>query len=208
MAWLPMYLLESDVEFLNDWLNQESDIAFLASNGRNRWIAQNEYRIIQDLKSGHSNYVLRKYSLWHIPSGPLPLLSSNSGSGNLKFNAGDWMNDKIDDPWKGWTELRTGADPATPYFGAGHPGVFHLEIRVSSKTDIPISNFQWIGNHYKIIGNGADKSTEVFWNKLRRMVKRIATHIPRCNDNKGRNEIYAFPKAYQDIKDGRPCSLN
>ncbi len=71
-----------------------------------------------------------------------------------------------------------------------------------------MSNFGWIGNHYKIVGNGAEQTTKKFWNKLRRIAKKIGTQIPRSNDPEGKKEVFAFPTAYEEIKNGRPCSLN
>lgn len=227
MAWIPMYLLDKDVEFLNDWLNQEEEIAFLVSAGHRRWIAKKEHAILPDIGKQLSEHEeaeyeiwgndkldlsipdFVEYQLWHIPSGPLPLLDANKGGVKLKFKKEDWEDDgKVDNPWLGWTEIRTGANSRIPYFGAGHPGVFHLEINLPHDKEIQMSNFGWIGNHYKIIGNGANQSTEKLWNKLRRMVKKVATQIPRSNNSNGKKEIYAFPTAYQEIKNGRPCSLN
>ena len=203
-----MYLLKSDVELLNDWLNNEDEIAFLVPNGSKKWIAKKQYDILADSNLPNQSSIYQQYSLWHVPSGSLPLLGSNRGFASLIFNEKDSVEEKITDPWNGWTEARTGANPNRPYFGPGHPGVFQLDIKLFPDGEIPISGIQWIGNHYKIIGNGADKSTEFFWNKMRRMAKKIATQIPRCNDGKGRNEIFAFPNAYEEIKNGRPCSLN
>lgn len=216
MAWIPMYLLRDDIALLNDWLNQEDEIAFLVSRGTKKWIAKKQHDILSDLGTqkfgqGHDfaipNFV--EYNLWHVPSGPLPLLESNSGGVKLRFNKEDWSNDgKILDPWSGWTEIRTGANSRIPYFGAGHPGVIHLEIKTSDVGEIPMSNFGWIGNHYRIIGNGADKTTERFWNKLKRALKKVATQIPRSNSANGKNEVYAFSTAYKEIQNGRLCSLN
>lgn len=216
MAWLPMYLLDKDVEFLNDWLNQEEEIAFLVSNGHQQWIAKKEHDILADIGTqtfgaGHNftvpNFV--EYNLWHVPSGPLPLLDANKGVARLRFDKEDWNEDgKIENPWLGWTEIRTGAKSSVPYFGAGHPGVFHLEIKLPHDDEIRMSNFGWIGNHYKIIGNGAEKVTEKFWNKLRRMAKKVATQIPRSNDPNAKKEVYAFPTAYKEIQSGRRCALN
>jgi hypothetical protein len=227
MAWIPMYLLDKDVEFLNDWLNQEEEIAFLISIGRRQWIAKKEHAILPDIGKqiweheeaeyevwGNDkpdlsipNFV--EYQLWHIPSGALPLLDANKGGVKLKLKKEDWENEgKVDNPWLGWTEIRTGANPRIPYFGAGHPGVIHLELNLPHDNEIRMSNFGWIGNRYKIIGSAADQSTERFWNKLRRMAKKIGTQIPRSNDPNGKKEIFAFPTAYEEIRNGRPCSLN
>lgn len=209
MGWLPLYLVHEDVEFLNDWLNQEEEIAFLVSNGPSKWIAEKQHDIIADMQQqnaeGYINGNYLNYSLWHIPSGPLPLFGS--GNNKLRFHKEDWDESSIKDPWNGWTELRAGADSEMPFFGA-HPGVIRLSIHLSQNNAIPMSDFQWIGNHYKIIGSTADRSTEKFWNKLRRMAKKIGTHIPRENKPEQKNEIYAFPSAHKQILNGRPCTAN
>jgi hypothetical protein len=216
MAWLPFYALEKDIEFLNDWLNQEEEIAFLISQGKGYWKAVKAHEIPFDIGNQKTTFEgtvfvtpnRAEYALWHIPSGALPLITPKS-KGKPRFTKDDWNDSIISDPWKGWQEEITGANSVIPYFGAGHPGVFHLEIKTShADNEIPMSNFGWIGNHYKIIGSAADKTTEKFWNKLRRMVKKVSSHIPRANNPQSKPEIYAFPQAYEAIKSGRPCSIN
>lgn len=192
-----MYLAQQDVELLNKSLNQEEELAFLISNGERKWIAKKEHDINADLDTQLSGLGYAEYNLWHVPSGSLPLLNVYSDASTHILN-----------PWAGWTEVRTGANPTVPYFGAGHPGVIHLEIKITDTGEIPLSNFGWIGNHYRIIGNGADKTTEKFWNKLKHIIKKEAKQIPRCNDINGKKEIYAFPAAFEEIKNGRLCSLN
>lgn len=191
-----MYLTKDDIEILNDWLNQEPEIAFLISNGNKKWIAKNQHSILEEIESQNSDYSYVNYKLWHISSGSLPLLDP--------FDT----EKKVVNPFEGWIEVNTGADTKVPYFGAGHPGVISLEIKVFNSDEIPMSSFGWIGNHYKIIGNGSEKSTEKFWLKLRKEIKKMGTQIPRCNHLSGKNEIYAFPIAYKEIKDGRECALN
>jgi hypothetical protein len=211
MAWLPMYLLESDVEFLNDWLNQEEEIAFLVSNGNKRWIAKKQHEIIKDIgtqEMGSGNFKIPnfiEYNLWHIPSGPLPLIKRNKGGVTLRLKKEDWeFDNEVPNPWLGWTELVTGANYRVPYFES-HTGIIRLEINLPSNEPIPISNFGWIGNHYSILGSKANPLTEKFWKKLKRMAKKIAIHIPRENQPNGKKEIYAFPDAYKEIKNDRPC---
>jgi len=87
-------------------------------------------------------------------------------------------------------------------------GVTHGYTGKRVHDEVRMSNFGWIGNHYKIISNGAEKMTEKFWDKLRRMAKKAATQISRSNDPNGKKEVYAFPTAYNEIQNGRPCSLN
>ncbi|MEJ7661800.1 MAG: hypothetical protein WKG07_20585 [Hymenobacter sp.] len=199
MAWIGMYLLQPDVELLNEWLNKETEIAFLVSNGPNQWIAQERRNIVDDLgkqlSSREHNFSrpdYAEYNLWHVPSGDLPLLEGSI----------------IPNPWAGWTEIRDSRSSRVPDFGAGHPGIIRLEIKLQPVNEIPISNFGWIGNHYRIIGFPAERSTEIFWKRLRGAIKKMSTQIPRSNDTQGKNEIFAFPAAYQEIKNGRPCALN
>lgn len=169
--------MREDLKHLNDWLNQEDEIAFLVSSGQSKWIAKKQHDIISEIgtqifEEGDDFTIpdFVEYNLWHIPSGQLPLI----GGTKLKFSKEDWSyDDKILDLWNGWKETRSGANPRIPYFGAGHPGVIHLGIKVSDHDEIPMSSFGWIGNHYQTIGNAADQTTEKFWNKLKRMIKKI-----------------------------------
>ncbi len=46
MAGIPLYLLDKDVEFLNDWINQEEEIAFLVTAGHKRWIVKKEHAML------------------------------------------------------------------------------------------------------------------------------------------------------------------
>ncbi|QDP84472.1 hypothetical protein FNJ88_02465 [Chryseobacterium sp. SNU WT5] len=191
-----MYLTKKDVQILNDLLNQEEQIAFLVSNGNRKWIAKNEHNILEEIERQNSDFGFVEYKLWHIPSGPLPLFDHiNSGK-------------KIVNPFEGWTEITSGADLDVPYFGAGHPGVISLEIKINNVGEIPMSSFGWIGNHYKIIGNGSEKVTEKFWSKLRRTIKNLSKQIPRCNQSSCKNEVFTFANALKEIENGCECALN
>ncbi len=72
-----------------------------------------------------------------------------------------------------------------------------------------MSSIGWIGNRYKIIGSAAKPETERFWKKLRKFVAAHATQIPRegALDGPGR-EIYAFPSALDEIRNGRGRAPN
>lgn len=197
MPWLPLYLVREDIETLNEWLNQEEELAFLLKVGPHQWKAFNSHTIFTDISVSldqtgfpHPNRV--EYQLWHISSGPLPLL----------MPTGD--EEMIDNPWLGWQELSPGANTNIPYFGAGHCGVFKLQIQLPRMNEIALSGFQWIGNHY----NQADPATKKLWNKIRAMAKKIGKRIPRQNDLTRQSEVYAFPQAYVEIMKGRPCALN
>jgi len=174
-----MYLVNDDVSLLVEHVDSDTDLAWLAANGPGGWIA-----------TAHHPPLVGRIGLWHTPSGPLPLLSADPVE-----RAVDWIHD----PWSGWQERRAGRHPTTPYFGAGHPGVYWLNLRTDpdrpGKTgEIGLSSFEWIGNHYRPIGSSSDPSTERHWKALRRWVGKVAVKVPRAGDVDGpAPEIFAFP---------------
>ena len=185
MPWLPMYLTKADLNHLFAWLNDESDIAFIISAGPMRWRAVNA---MDEAREGRS-------CLWHRQSGPLPLLREGVA------------DSFVVDPWTGWTEETTGANPTQPYFGPGHPGIYWLDAQTSSRWDseaIGLSAFEWIGNHYKPTGREAPPVTKQWWERLRRWVKKQAVRIPRVGQWNGPDaEIWAFPGALEEIRSGK-----
>jgi hypothetical protein len=191
MPWLPLYASETDFKWLFSLLSADDEIAFIVSVGPKQWIAKAAIPFSGDAR----------YCLWHVPSGPLPLLRDKGNDNGL-----------ILDPWKPWAEERTGADSSTPYFGAGHPGVIWLNARVKSKIKkdgIGMSSFEWIGNHYRLIGNPAHEATERYWKRLGRSIKKIATRIPREGMWDGGNaEIWALPDALLKIQNGAERNPN
>jgi hypothetical protein len=186
MPWLPFYADERDFEQILNFLNEDLQITFIVSAGEKQWIAQKKVDSLKQMR----------YCLWHIPSGPLPLIQSDS-------NKEDSL---IIEPWKGWEELCTGEDSSTPYFGAGHPGVFWLNVRLQgrmSSNSIGLSSFEWIGDHYKIVGDTTQSITKKWWQSLQRWVKSEAQKIPRSDSLSGTDsEIWAFPSAYSSFKSG------
>ena len=192
MPWLPIYADANDFPTILDWLNRTEDLAFIVSDGPNRW------RAIDSIDAFDTN----RYCLWHVPSGPLPLLhekpSREVGS--------------VIDPWDGWKELRVGADASQPFFGAGHPGVIwlnHRPVSQRSPSAIGLSSYEWVGNRYRVIGNGAAPSTEAFWRSIRRWTQKHAKKIPRKGSINGpRAEIFAFPSALAAIESGVERDIN
>lgn len=191
MPWLPIYATGQDLRNIFTFLNKENEVAFLVSDGPGRWIAKQQLAYESDTR----------YCLWHVPSGPLPLVRPNGQAEAL-----------VKDPWQGWREERAGADPASPYFGAGHPGIIWLNARAVSnrKQDaIGLSSFEWIGDWYKTIGNATPEITEKFWERMSRRVKKGASLIPREGAWDGPNpEIWALPNALMKIKNGAGRDAN
>jgi hypothetical protein len=173
-----MYLVHEDLPTLIELVGE--DIAFIVADGERRWRATLD----------RSRPLRLRTALWHVPSGPLPLLRSSP----------DLPVGKVADPWAGWTEERTGADATTPYFGTGHPGVFWLNLRIPGSRPgsvCGLSSFEWIGNRYSIIGSPAPLVTAKRWEKLRRQIKKNAHKVPRGGRSEATPaEIWAFPGAY------------
>lgn len=201
MPWLPLYLLDSDINLFNDFLNKDEEVFFIDQVDRFKW------KLVKELdikKEGYYN----KYRLWHLPSGPIPLI-----------NEGDLMNGKalpdrnalkdVLNPFEPWIGHPCGDLPGLPFFGDDEIKVFTLTINnpITENFEIPISAVEWLGNRYRQIGYGAELVTEKWWKKLRSFTKKNGVLIPRCNNPEMRKEIYAFPEAWKEIKGGRACSL-
>jgi hypothetical protein len=192
MPWLPLYIDEIDAAGLGDELNFDPEIAFIVATSPGVWVAR---RALHGIADG-------RLCLWHVPSGPLPL-----------FRGVDRQPGTVADPWAGWTEFKAGADPLVPYFGAGHPGIVWWNVRTRSRRvpgGIGLSSFEWIGNHYRVLGNAADPRTEAWWAQLRKSVRRWkARRVPRSGPTDGPNpEIWALPSALSKINAGVPRDEN
>ncbi|MFC1853979.1 hypothetical protein ACFL27_27660 [candidate division CSSED10-310 bacterium] len=190
MPWLPLYINQSDLNILIFWLNNEVDIAFIVPDGPKRWKA------VTAIETRHDS----RYCLWHTASGGLPLLRKHL------------PDSEVSDPWKGWKEKCTGADPTCPYFGAGHPGIYWLNAKTQSPSapgSLGLSSFEWIGNRYGMIGHPAPPVTMKWWRRLGRWVKKQAIQIPRAGPIAGQGaEIWAFPGAREDIESGKTRDSN
>ena len=180
MPWLPFYASDADLDTVRGHVNAADDLAYLVACGPGQWKAVGSLASVE----------CGRYGLWHVPSGPLPLLKP-----------GDGTPGEITNPFAGWSELRPGAHPSTPYFGVGHPGVFWLNLRAGgisphSTPLVGLSSFEWIGNHYRPIGSAASPGTEASWKMLRRWVAKSATKVPRGGPAESTPpEVWAFPGA-------------
>jgi hypothetical protein len=190
MSWLPIYATPTDFEEVFEYLNNDKEIAFIVANGTSSWIAHETAEF-----NDHS-----WYCLWHLPSGPLPLekeVGTTPGT--------------IHDPWAGWTEIRTGGRADRPWFGDS-PKTIWLEAHTNSRQTegaIAMSEFSWIGNYWRPVGQSADPSTEKYWNRLCRYLKKDSCRIPRSGPLDGpKAQIWALREALQQIRDGRSRDIN
>ncbi|MBD1807898.1 hypothetical protein H6F98_20940 [Microcoleus sp. FACHB-SPT15] len=201
MPGLSVFLDKCDAKLLVDWLNQDEEIAFLIPAGCGKWQAVPS---VADLKDG-------EYSLWHIPSGLLPLWS------------GSYDQEIIVNPWDGWTEPITGCNPITrPNSGVNRPGVILLELHtrhqpyskqelhespildawlMTGKDIIVDSNFSWIGDRYQ----PAPSATHRWWRRFKYWVARQAIRLTPPGE---RWSFWAFPSAFQKMKSGMEYYAN
>jgi hypothetical protein len=183
MPWMPIYASEKDTVWVIDQLCTDPQIAFIVSD-----LSSTQKRRWKAIPTLHDQNIQR-YCLWHVPSGKLPLLNNKSDSIEYILN-----------PWEGWDELRVGADTNTPYFGPGHPGIIWYNNRSDQKgtRNIGMSSFEWIGNHYKLLGNSASQDTEKWWKSLRNKIKKNSQKIGR--EDAMPVEIFCLPDALEKIK--------
>lgn len=186
MSWIPLYITEMDLGVISDWLCAETDIALVIRTGEYQWKVIDVFSIVEP----------GEYYLYHIPSGPLPLLDANQkGEGQV-----------VTDPYKGWTGRCNGANSALPFFGTADQAIFTLSVKFQPQGTIGISSFGWVGNHFGIIGFPATESSTKWWARLRRWVKSQATRVPRSGSNTP--EIWAFKHALQRINQGANYASN
>jgi hypothetical protein len=184
MPWLPLYADENDVKRIVSILNEDQDIGFIVFDGMG--INKSKWKAINKMEGT----IVTRICLWHIPSGPLPLLNTNNK-----------VISTINNPWEGWEENKTGYNASEPYFGAGHVGIIWFNNRASILDNIiSMSSFEWIGNHYSILGQKAPEETEKWWKALRTKIKKISIKIGR-NDTM-RPEVYCLPGAKDKIDRG------
>ena len=68
MPWLPFYASKEDFDTLRNHVNATDDLAYLVACGPGQWKA---VRALESTECG-------RYCLWHVQSGPLPLLRPGS----------------------------------------------------------------------------------------------------------------------------------
>ena len=189
MPFLGFYATVKDIPEIIEILNTEPEIAFIISTGKGQWKAVKELEVVDQCK----------YTLWHVPSGPLPLLGRSAEDIN------------IPNPWAGWVELRAVTGILVPFF-ASHTGVIVLSLYPASKDPMHVcgfSSFDWVGNYYRIAGIPAHPTTEAYWLKLRKQIKKICKKVPRGSlKSEGKPEIYAFPDAYSQLSAGGNADIN
>jgi hypothetical protein len=202
---------------VTEWTNRLTEWA--KQNGQDRagitffgGIPDNGYR--QRWKAVHTVESLHdgNHSLWHVPSGPLPLLVDGA------------FDDSIPDMWGGWTEHRPGADSKKPYFGNHYAEIrldLNARLRPYSRTEIDdlynsndywngddymlmVSGFQWIGSRYR----HAPQDSWRWWRRLKKWIQRNTIKLSQTSVNgieisyAQQQFFWAFPSALQKLQAG------
>jgi len=190
-----LYMTEKDAPILLEWLNSEENIAWIVKTKQQA--TKYHWRAIQSLEK----LAPYDYCLWRADAYRLTI-----PSGSL-----DVEDAVVVDPFSGWSQtLPNNENARTPWFGALHPGPYRLNARfegAEAKGAIARSDFSWTGNHFRLIGHGADPTSYKWWQRLRRFLGKSAIPIPWPPDAK-RNGAYAFPDAYVARGDGVHLDIN
>ncbi|WP_370052365.1 hypothetical protein [Neptunomonas sp.] len=196
MAEIILYLTKNDAESIVEWLNGESDIAWIVKESQEgklyRWKAVHSIDAIQ----------AKKYCLWKIGAGDLRIPSGNH----------EIEDTVVLDPFRGWEQRLNVSAAETPWFGAAAPETYtftFLERGKEHEDSIGRSGFNWIGNYFSEIGNSAPDECKKWWERLKRHIKKNSTGIPWPGElGSGKTGAYAFPEAYDQLLKGRAKDVN
>jgi hypothetical protein len=162
---------------------EDGDLALLAPVEGNFWRATLDVTLGQD----------GRFPLWHVPSGPLPLMPDG---------VGDAVG-VIEDPFAGWRHLRFG--DGLPFFGSP-PGLLWLNLRVGARQSgntLGLSSLEWIGNYFAALGDVAPEVTKKRWSRLRSRFSKLGPRVPRgAIDRDRKPEVFALPDALAMLREG------
>jgi hypothetical protein len=190
------YITKRDAEIIRQWLNLEPCIVWIVKREQTdheyTWQALDVLPEIQP----------QAYSLWHRQSGEL----------NIPSGSVDVPDKIVADPYAGWTQRLDTLDATTPWFGRNLPGPYHFRFAEMGKEapgSIARSDFSWLGDYFRPIGQGASVETRAWWRRLGRFVRKNSTAIPwPFPQGVGRSVAFAFPDAYSEIRRGRRVDAN
>lgn len=169
-------------------LNADDDVAFLMLTRPNFWEATERL----------DRLCVRTYSLWHVPSGPIPAATAD---GNALI---------VDDPWKGWSGTSIAGDPDNPILvGGSQPGI--LRFQVSNSGDGPadvlhVSYLKWVGNRVNAkLGRPTSQATEHWFNRFRRKISSMSTSVPAGGlASRNAKQIAVLQCAFRALQAGIP----
>lgn len=186
MPSLAIYMYWADCDAVLDLLNSDEEIAFILATRLNYWQAFNRLEKLP----------VQNVSLWHIPSGPIPVIAHDDADVLIK------------DPWTGWAGVPVRGDLDTPMLiGAAQPGVVRSTINHNSDGPLDIlrvSYFSWSGNNANARkGWPVSPQTERWWNRFRRKITSMATAVPAGGlGSDSRERVFALPCALEALQRG------
>jgi hypothetical protein len=216
-AGLLFFADEQDARLILDRLNVDPDIAFIIHDGpRSYETAQpsSEVGITAQIGTGHPEHRQRwravwdleqfeentagDHILWHVPSGPLPLIRAGQ------------TERMISDPWAGWIEEEPNQWQDAPYFGWRFYGTIQLQLNARhlayTETELKtlrVLNHYWMQNDGLYVSHFQSKlssaEAEQWWARFEGWVSSTAVKL---KDQTGGNEVWTFPSALQRLKAG------
>lgn len=179
-----LYVDEADVELLRERLNADAEIAFIIPEGPGRWRASWQV----DDASGMT-------VLWHVPAGPLPLLTP-LGQDTL-----------VEDPFAGWQEREQGFYEYLPYFGPSEPRTLLLTLvypgwRGLPRDWMPLSGVSWYG---RTAARSPHPSTRRWWQRFRSFIRSHASLVTATNFES--QTAWALPAAQRAIQAGTHADM-
>jgi len=193
---ITFYATRTDADRIRRWINAEDAVAWIVLDAREgttyRWKAVDVIDTIEP----------QDYALWHKSSTRI----------NIPARSLDVRDTIVLDPYQGWLQELEEEDETTPWFGDSLPGPYQLHFREEGREkpgSLARSGFFWLGDHFRMIGQGASPDARRWWNRLRRWVRKESTAIPwPFTQPASRSRAYAFPDAYTLIQSGRHPDVN
>jgi hypothetical protein len=189
-----VYLDAPDLSLLQEFLNDEGDIAFILPSRNGTFEMKDSVK----LEPNH------KYTLWHVPSGPVPA--------DCRDAQGQIAVDPTRGVHPGAIDLRLEVSPGKyqQLIRRSHGDGYELKL-FDDTTAIGRSGFGFLGNKFNLVGKGAHPSTVRWWQRLRRWVSKHGRRVTWTGELEGPESelrVWAFPFAYAALKSGRPRSVN
>jgi hypothetical protein len=198
---LSFFADEDDARLLLNHLNADTNIAFIIHDGP-RW---NETKRpatgegFTEISCGHPDHHQRwravrpvdrfeatdcgEHTLWHVPSGPLPMLKAGRNEPNAT----------VPDPWAGWVEEHPNQHDDKPAFGEGLGPKVVIDLRLMTcHQDCPFtaSEIQW---------QFPSPEARQWWIRFEAWV---AQNAVKLEDPLGGDVFWAFPSALRRLKGG------
>jgi hypothetical protein len=212
MPWLPFFIAGDDLPVLIDRFNRDEEIAYIVKDGPDR-PGEQRWRAVRSVET----LAMGEHVLWHVPTGPLPMLDLSEPGPRTGFLVPD-PDPPIRDPFAGWTQPTSGPFES-PYFGPAHPGVMRLTLwtrhlpytHEERATRSPLTSY-WIDRQQLVASDiqfgGYEAPPDVHKRWYGRLKTWMARAAVKLEADGLPHKFYAFPFALALLKQGMPYQAN